>query len=67
MTVHVYPINDWIEHQIDVEASECTCLCEPRIEYVDPETGEPYLEALVVHNAIDQREKDESDYIDRGT
>ena len=59
MTVHVYPINDWIEHDIDSPASECNCPCEPRIEWLDSETGEPLNEPIVIHNAIDQREKDE--------
>ena len=58
MTIHVYPINDWIDHDIDSPASECKCPCEPRIEWLD-ETGEHLPEPIVVHNAIDQREKDE--------
>lgn len=55
MTVLVYPLNDWIEHDIESPASECECLCEPRIEWVDPETGEPYAQPLVIHNAVDGR------------
>lgn len=62
MTIHVYPVNDWIEHQVDDPASECECPCEPRIDYFDPETGEMYGEPIVVHNAIDQRELNEQDY-----
>lgn len=59
MTIHVYPINDWIEHQIDSPASECTCPCEPRIVYVDTDTGLPLPQPIVIHNAIDQRELSE--------
>lgn len=53
MTIHIYPADDWIEH--DTDSSEC--ICEPTIEYVDKETGIPFSEPLVIHNAIDQREK----------
>lgn len=51
MTVHVLPIEDWIEHTEDT-----ACLCEPEVQFVDPETGEEYSEMLVIHNAIDGRE-----------
>lgn len=53
-TVHVFPPNDWIEHHIDVSASECECQCEPLIEYGDGD--HIYETPLVIHNAIDQRE-----------
>jgi hypothetical protein len=56
MTLHVYPLDDWIEHQVDCEASECTCPCEPSIEFFDPETGEACSEPLVIHHAVDGRE-----------
>lgn len=55
MTVHVYPIGDWIEHHIDVPASECECPCEPWIEWLD-EAGEPLAMPVVIHNALDGRE-----------
>ena len=61
MTVHIYPLNDWIDHDINVPAHQCECRCEPRIDYVDPETGAPYSEPLVIHNAIDQRELTETE------
>lgn len=61
MTVHIYPRNDWIDHDVDGLAHECQCRCEPRIEYSDPKTGTPYCEPLVIHNAIDQRELEEAD------
>lgn len=62
MTMHVYPINDWIDHDVDSIAAECNCPCEPRIDYLDPDTGLPYAEPIVVHNAIDQRERFERDH-----
>lgn len=54
MAIHVYPLDDWFDH--DTESMDC--LCEPRVEFVDPETGEPHPEPLVIHNALDQREVD---------
>lgn len=54
-TVHVYPINDWIDHDTECTAADCTCLCNPRIDYIDPDTGLPYEDPIVVHNAIDGR------------
>lgn len=39
---HVYPINDWIEHNTDSKL----CVCEPIISWSD---------LLVVHNALDGR------------
>lgn len=56
MTVHVYPENDWIEHDVDSSASECQCLCEPTVKWLDEETGEPLARPLVIHNAVDGRE-----------
>jgi hypothetical protein len=55
VTIHVYPIEDWIEHQIDCEASECSCLCDFRVEYFDDD-GTTLPEPIVVHEAIDGRE-----------
>ena len=49
--MHVLPINDEREHE-----TTTTCWCEPRIEWNDPETGEVYSEALVIHNSADGRE-----------
>lgn len=59
MTIHVYPEDDWIEHDTSSSAADCNCMCEPTIHWLDPDTGEPYAQPLVIHNAIDQREKDE--------
>ena len=50
--IHIYPTNDEQPH--DLEST--TCHCGPRIEWADPATGEPYAEALVIHNAFDCRE-----------
>lgn len=48
---HLTPINDEREHE-----EETTCWCEPQVLWNDPETGEAYAEALVIHNAADCRE-----------
>ena len=50
--MHVYPLND--EHEHEVEGTMCPC--NPKVEFADPATGEPYSEALVIHNAFDCRE-----------
>jgi len=44
--IHVYPKNDWIEH----ETEGTMCPCEPRIDW---KLG------IVVHNALDKREEKE--------
>jgi hypothetical protein len=41
--IHVYPVNDWIEH----ETEGTMCICEPRIDW---QLG------IVVHNSADGRE-----------
>jgi len=60
VTIHVYPLNDWIDHDVETEASECRCVCEPRIVYL-AEDGMPLSEAIVIHNAVDGRDKKESE------
>lgn len=50
--IHVYPINDEREHDLD----GTMCPCEPHVEWSDPETGEPYAQALVIHRAFDGRD-----------
>ena len=47
--INITPTEDWIEHIEDT-----TCICQPDIEIVDGEI-------MVKHNAIDEREKDETD------
>lgn len=49
---HVYPLNDLRRHQLE----GADCWCQPRVELSDPKTGEPYAEALVIHNSADGRE-----------
>jgi hypothetical protein len=52
MTVHVMPVEDIVDHH---ESQEC--LCGPRIEWLDPDTGEPYEDGpVVIHNSLDGRE-----------
>jgi hypothetical protein len=48
-SIHIYPTEDWIEHDVD----GYHCACGPRVEYYDDETGEHYPAPLVIHNAID--------------
>jgi len=54
MSIHTYPLNDWIEHVTDDNGE--ACICEPRVEWFDEETGLPLGEPVVIHNAIDGRE-----------
>lgn len=53
MSIHVYPINDWIDHDTEHGTD---CPCEPNIEFFDPETGESYIEPLIIHNQIKPEE-----------
>jgi hypothetical protein len=50
--IHVFPIGDKREH----ETKGTMCWCGPHVEWSDPETGETYAEALVIHHATDHRE-----------
>ena len=53
--VHVLPMSDKIEHQLDVD-----CVCGPRVEWVNPDTDETHPNGpLVVHHSLDGREKAE--------
>jgi hypothetical protein len=52
MTVHVYPLNDWIDHDIESDASDCNCVCDPSIRWSDEESGELFEEPLVIHNLV---------------
>ena len=55
MSVHVMPLNDETEH---IPAAHC--LCDPRVEYIDPRNGLPYPSGpMVVHNSSDCREVSE--------
>ncbi len=47
MAVHVYPVDDSREHQVDGDA----CWCEPSYEY---EMG--WLDHVLIHNSADGRE-----------
>lgn len=53
MSVHAYPLNDLWEHLVE---DDCECWCDPEVRWVDPETGEVYVEPMVIHNAADGRE-----------
>jgi hypothetical protein len=53
--IHVYPINDTIDH--DTDGGDCVCV--PKIEWVDEKTGLPYGEPIAIHHSLDGREKHE--------
>lgn len=49
---HVTPVNDIIQHTLSDD-----CICGPRVEWINPDTGSPYANGcLVIHNSADQRE-----------
>lgn len=45
MATHVCPLHDLFDH--DRESEDCPC--NPRVEYVHPETGVEYSEPLIIH------------------
>jgi len=53
MSVHILPMNDERAHEMTD-----TCWCDPRIEWLDPDTNLPWAGGghKVVHNAADCRE-----------
>jgi hypothetical protein len=55
MAIHIYPINDLIEHRIDQDAADCDCPCDPEVKWRD-EDGEILEEPLVIHQALDVKE-----------
>jgi len=45
--VHVYPVNDLIEHNTDNDGlSDFVCQCDPKID----------LDGIITHNSMDRRE-----------
>lgn len=53
--VHVLPVRDVIEHQ---ESQDC--ICGPRVEWIDQDTGLAYPNGpVVVHHSLDGREAKE--------
>jgi hypothetical protein len=54
--IHVFPINDLIEHDTSGEP----CVCGPSDEPVEREDGS--MGWLVVHNSLDGRELSEPDF-----
>ena len=53
MTVHVYPVNDLVEHETAGDA----CLCGPTQELVEKDGGG--TEWLIIHHLLDGRENHE--------
>ncbi|HEY5834998.1 hypothetical protein [Streptomyces sp.] len=54
-TVHVYPANDLIAH--DVSTEEADCVCGPKLRPVERDDGS--IAWLIVHNSLDGREQRE--------
>lgn len=52
-TVHVYPVNDLIEH--DTDGDECVCGPTPKPEVRDDGS----IGWVMVHHSLDGREKNE--------
>lgn len=52
-TVHVYPVNDLVEHEIEGQ----DCVCGPEVEPVEREDGS--FGWLVKHHSLDGRELNE--------
>ena len=48
-TVHTYPVNDLIEHEL--EGTDCPC--GPRVELVEGDDGDGWL---IAHHSLDGRE-----------
>lgn len=54
MAVHVYPVSEGLLHKL--KGTEC--VCEPEVQYLDPETELPYEEGpLVIHTRIIEHKK----------
>jgi len=49
---HILPIDDLKPH----EEEGTQCPCSPRVFFNDPDTGEAFAEAIVVHRSFDGRE-----------
>lgn len=56
-TVHVYPVNDVIDHDSDSD----NCVCGPDVEAVPAVDGS--MGWLISHHALDGREFCEPDYV----
>ena len=50
--MHVYPVNDLIEH--DTESEDC--ICGPRTDFVQTDHGDGYI---ILHHSLDGREINE--------
>lgn len=51
-TVHTYPVNDLVEHDIDHDGD---CVCGPTVEHVPNPNGPDGW--LIVHHSLDGRER----------
>jgi hypothetical protein len=50
--IHIVPLDDLKPH----EEEGTQCHCSPRVFFSDPDTGEAFAEAIVVHRSFDGRE-----------
>jgi len=50
--VTVRPVADLVAHTVD----ELDCTCGPRVEWHDPDSGEPFDMPMVSHSALDGRD-----------
>ena len=57
-TIHTYPVNDLIEHDLEGE----DCVCGPKVEAVFREDGSNGW--VVLHHSLDGRELREEDPVD---
>lgn len=51
MAIHVYPVNDTVAHDIESEPSDCKCVCDFDVLWLD-EDGVPLDEPIVVHEIV---------------
>jgi hypothetical protein len=55
--ISIVPRNDERRHELVT-----TCWCNPRVDWLDPDTGLPWVSGMgprVIHNAADSRETSE--------
>lgn len=52
-TVHVFPLNDLVEHNTDSP----DCICGPEVERVEGEDGDGWL---ITYHSLDGREQEEA-------
>lgn len=59
--LHIYPVEDWIEHDTKGDNETCSCVCRPRAEFIGilDEDGDIHLiKVLIIHRQVRE------DYVD---